>query len=257
MDGGDPKWGPGFSYWNTGMAGAQKIEQTPVPDFDYVSGFNIAIALDSLGRPHIAYQGLLHDADVLMYAYWSGSTWIVRNVVDYGVPAPAGGYHHSIAVDSSNNPHIAYYGSSADAYKYAQWDGSGWEISYIDAYDSVGWENIALALDKNNTPHVAYLCGYYGLKYAYKSGTQWVIQTVESSNSSTGYDCSIAVDKGGNVHISYYDDLNRDLKYAKMEWTSVTTPTAPQNPQASTGNGQVTLTWSALALMVDQLSQII
>jgi len=121
----------------------------------------------------------------------------------------------------------------------------------------VGWENIALALDKNNTPHVAYLCGYYGLKYAYKSGTQWVIQTVESSNSSTGYDCSIAVDKGGNVHISYYDDLNRDLKYAKMEWTSVTTPTAPQNPQASTGNGQVTLTWSALALMVDQLSQII
>jgi hypothetical protein len=62
-------------------------------------GADSSIAIDSLGRPHIAYAS---GYDV-MYASWDGSMWQKEVVYD------GGGGLVSLLLDGSDNPHIAFF----------------------------------------------------------------------------------------------------------------------------------------------------
>jgi hypothetical protein len=130
---------------------------------------------------------------------WSIQT--VDNNPTNGIP--------SIALDSKNNPHIAYCsrptGNIFDI-MYASWDGSKWIIENV----TCGRGIVSLVLDSNNNPHLTFDDQTGGhLLYAYRNSTSWNIQKVDDEGS----DASVALDSSGNPHVAYLGN-SMVLKYA-------------------------------------------
>ncbi len=120
----------------------------------------------------------------------------------------------SIALDASDNPHISYMDYPNYDLKYAYYDGSDWQIEYVDTGGDVVGYYISIALDGSDNPHISYFDGTNGdLKYAYYDGADWQIEAVDTEGA-VGYYTSIALDASDNPHISYQDYPNYDLKYA-------------------------------------------
>jgi len=131
--------------------------------------------------------------------------------------------YSSIALDSSNNAHISYYGASFGYLKYAEWNGSEWSTQTIDV--TVAFSSIAL--DSNDKPHISYVDVHryingsnYDLRYATWNGSvgihgqkMWNIQTIGNSGF-VGLYSSIALDSNNTPHITYYDGADGCLKYA-------------------------------------------
>ena len=175
----------------------------------------------------------------------SDTDWSVQ-VVDSSYRV---GKHNSLALDSSGYPHISYATFSENiALKYARWDGSSWQIEYVDgeSIENYAGCNNAIAIDSNNRPHIAYAGrkvspnGYEvrNLKYAYHDGTTWQTATVDADadiNPDASYSpLSIAVDSTNTPHISYYDyrhvnvtddgyDYFEDVRYATRNGTAWST----------------------------------
>ena len=127
------------------------------------------------------------------------------------------GYSTSLALDTSNNPHISYYDNISydnGDLKYAHYDGS-WHTETVDSGGVVG-SCTSLALDTSNNPHISYFDDSNDdLKYAYYDGS-WHTETVDNVGFF-GTTTSLALDTSDNPHISYYDYTNRDLKYAHYD----------------------------------------
>lgn len=165
-----------------------------------------SLALDSQGRPHIAY-----GSDSLYYARFDGAAWRLE-IVDPAVNLTGA----SLALDGDNHPHISYYDWFYDDLKYAYWTGSGWQIETIDTDGDVGFFN-CLALDSQGRPYISYRDRTnQDLKIARQTDTGWDIQTVDAMGDVGNY-ASLAVDSGDTAHIAYLDETNGDLKYAR--WT--------------------------------------
>jgi len=131
------------------------------------------------------------------------------------------GWWNSIKIDSSDNPHIAYYYENA-ALKYAYYDGNEWRKEVVDTDGIVGIF-VSLALDSNDNPHISYAKSNdnkdYDLKYAYFDGKDWHISFVETEGDVGSY-CSIAVDSKNRPHIAYYKEVDYytgELKYAHFD----------------------------------------
>ena len=133
----------------------------------------------------------------------------------------------SIALDSLDYPHIAYYPGRTGwgmELKYARWDGSIWLLETVDLITKPDWagEAASLALDSNGRPHISYLGnvgGSYCLKYALWTGTYWEIQVVDNSSGWVGEWSSLKLDSLEYPHISYYDRDSFCLKYAS--WNGI------------------------------------
>ncbi len=204
-------WGYYLGYWNSASGSAVVVDDGGI---ESNNGWQNSIALDSSGNPHISYEDR-GDPSHLKYAYWNGSSWNISTVAEM-----SGIYWEhrltSIAVDSNDRPHIAYY---QDGYKYLTWNGSSWTQKSIP-YQS-GYPSLALALDSKNIPHIALIHGNYDeLKYARLNGSSWAVQTIEDDS----YECDIALDNTGNAHISYAHDLPSVLKYATKTKVTVLSP---------------------------------
>ncbi len=178
-------------------------------------GWYTSIALDSNDNPHISYYDFFYNFD-LKYAKWTHSPsgkWIIQ-VVD---SAGDVGRHASIALDSNDNPHIAYFDYTNSDLKYAKWTGSIWNIETVDSASNVG-AYASMALDSNDNLHISYV-GNGILKYARLSGSTWSSEIVDAG-SRVSY-TSIALDSNDNPHISYQDYIpNYDLKYAMWNGTA-------------------------------------
>jgi hypothetical protein len=174
-----------------------------------------SLAIDSQGRPHIAY----YDSNFLMlrYAVKTGTTW-TPTAIDSG----DAGYNPSLALDASDLPRIAYYDKGNENLKYAYYDGTNWGKETVDggspAYETVG-KYSSLAIDSAGRPHIAYYDYSMGtLKYARWDGSQWAIETIIDPDGSYDYGvgCSLHLDALDVPHIAYYDSANGDLKYAVL-----------------------------------------
>ncbi|OGD74813.1 MAG: hypothetical protein A2Y64_00400 [Candidatus Coatesbacteria bacterium RBG_13_66_14] len=113
------------------------------------------------------------------------------------------GWYSSLAIDSSDHPHIAYHCYSDESLKYARWDGSDWHIETVDDDGSTGY-CCALALDSHDWPHIAYYrsTGDNTLKYAHWNGSAWVIEDLYTDGVQAI--CDIAVDSHDCPHILFH-----------------------------------------------------
>jgi hypothetical protein len=112
-----------------------------------------SLAFDSYGNPHISYYAQGANG-CLRYASKSGGTWTIEIADNPGTGRDVGQYT-SLALDSSNNPHISYFDSSYDDLKYATKSGGTWTKTTVDSAGDVG-EYTSIALDSNDRPHISY-----------------------------------------------------------------------------------------------------
>ncbi len=121
---------------------------------------------------------------------------------------------HSLRLDSSGHPHIAYGG---DNLYYAWFDGVAWQSEIVDSSLLAGY-TASLVLSSNDIPHIAYfvMTPLEELRYAYKDTSGWHIITVDTIDSYGS--CSLDLDAAGNAHISYYG--NSSLNYAVQDGSS-------------------------------------
>jgi PKD repeat protein len=130
------------------------------------------------------------------------------------------GWHTSIALDSSDNPHISYMDFGGPGFlNYAHWDGLTWSRETVDSAGDVGLYT-SIAMDTFDRPHISYWDGGNSdLKYARWNGVDWNIEIVDSTGI-VGACTSIALDTSNRPHISYWDGGNRVLKYAHWNGTA-------------------------------------
>jgi hypothetical protein len=171
--------------------------------FDKLS--NRSAAYDSAGTLHVAYGGEhLYYGTFSPAGLWSGE--IVDQ--DYNV-----GWHASLALDSSELPHIIYQSSSADSYFYAYKLGGNWQIEALP-YGSV--LEPSLELDSGDQPCVSFFDGQTDdLVFGCKFGSSWAFETVDSEGI-VGAGSSLTLDADNDAHIAYLDESNNCLKYAEF-----------------------------------------
>ncbi|TFG68999.1 MAG: hypothetical protein E4H27_07485 [Anaerolineales bacterium] len=193
------------------------------PDLVSAGRYN-SLKLSSTGKPRIAYYiSNIMGIDSLWYAkYVGGGTGNCGgndyrcDIVDDGEQM---GKYASLALDSSDQPHIAYHDGANDALMYAHYNGS-WLTRRIIPVSSSSGKYASLVVDTHNgdLPHIAHYNSSSGmLEYAvYVGGNEgncgmsntlkyeWQCDAID--NIGTGTDpkgVSIAVDGSGYPIIAY------------------------------------------------------
>ncbi|MCK5116831.1 MAG: T9SS type A sorting domain-containing protein [Candidatus Aegiribacteria sp.] len=140
---------------------------------------NTSLTLSGEGVPHISYNA----GNEVRYSYWTGSGWHIETLdaCDSG----SFGWGTSIALDSADQPHIAYCLVDEDYLMYASWNGSDWQYELIDTLPSyiLRRGDPDLVLDTLDRPHISYWAGYpdHDLRYAWNDGTG-ISQGYEEAN---------------------------------------------------------------------------
>ena len=128
-----------------------------------------SLALSGEGVPHISYNA----GNEVRYTYWTGSQWHIETVdaCDSG----SFGWGTSIALDSEDQPHIAYCLVDEDYLMYASRSGTDWQYELVDTLPDYYFYrgDPDLVLDTLDRPHIAYWAGYpdHDLRYAWNDGT--------------------------------------------------------------------------------------
>jgi hypothetical protein len=200
-----------------------------------VGAYN-SMVLDSNNHPHIVYgyYSYLHDMDVITprYAHWNGTAWQISEVdINTHIAGPDRDVSPlSIAVDSSNIPHISYgaklfwdgsnwSGSSLHDLWYATLNGTTWELTEVDTSDEAGRFN-SIAVDSNDYPHISYgEQDSKDLKYAAYDGSNWSLTTVDSA-AYVDQGNSIAIGSNDYPQIAYYDGSDGIGKLASWDGSS-------------------------------------
>ena len=172
-------------------------------------GALLALALDSADHPHLCYYD--YDTRTLNYVTHNGIAWQFDTVDDVSYS----GQNCSIAIDSSDRPHISYRDLSL---LYAHHDGTAWQITTVDD-DFFAGSSSSLALDSNDMPHIGYddwAVPDHDLRYAYFTGHSWWIEVIEVIAETRRFEeASLALDVANRPHIGYWDSGTNDvLKYA-------------------------------------------
>ena len=186
---------------------------TEVVDSQEVNGLSPSLAVDSLGRPRIAY---FNDSEVagnlsVRYAAWDGSAWQIEPVeatrtrdVDQGV---------AIALGGGDEPHLAYVHS--EGIHYAVRGESAWQVESIEAREA---SRVDILLDAAGRPHITYdvpvdFWPNRDVRYMVKNSS-WTVQVV--SHNSSGFGSSIARSRHGHWAIAFGDLMSLGLlQYAR------------------------------------------
>jgi hypothetical protein len=182
-----------------------------------------SIAIDGVGRIHISYISTYSGTGTyynLKYFTNASGSWTSKTIDSSGYILAT-----SLAVDSSNNAHIAYYNWTTDDLKYATGTySSTWSPIIVDSGGAVG-NYPAIAVDNTGRAHISYYdTTNTSLKYATNvvGMVGWYTMTLDNTGSAGRYN-SIAVDSLQRPHISYDATINKngtaitELRYATKD----------------------------------------
>jgi hypothetical protein len=187
-----------------------------------VRRFN-ALALDNAGRPHVAYYTYGPYPPSLKHAYRDGNDWQVQIIVDSGPDAEG----VSLALDSSQNPHLFYLTTSiitGTFFEYARWDGAEWQIETLDYSSSKDLPRMSggvrLALDESNNVHAAYYEPRFSdLRYL-TWAPNWQIRALPESGTIRTPSLDLSERPvGGSItpYLGYYNQTSGQIKVASWE----------------------------------------
>ncbi|MBN1425929.1 T9SS type A sorting domain-containing protein [Candidatus Fermentibacteria bacterium] len=204
---GDREDGPG-SYLGYAARDAAGWHLAMVDSAGDTGGFP-CLAMDGLGRPHIAYHANEWAPGSLRYAVCDEGSWLIETIEVPETP----GVGLSLAVDSYDYPHLSYVDGVNGALMYVYFDGIIWDRQVVDGQGRAGMHN-SIVLDAQDHPHIAYYDERtHDLKYARLDGITWFTEVVDSIGSVGQY-CSLALDEAAVPNISYQDATTPSLKHA-------------------------------------------
>lgn len=153
------------------------------------------LKLDSKDKPHIVWSQYEDDVPNISYIKWNGKEWVNAWNKAYPQYSPVicktekACKSPSMAIDSSDNPHVAWTESEPMGFsriQYARWNGEKW-VSYKDAlFSNKGCEvsnsenssyTPSLVLDDKDAPHMAFVShakGNIGICYIKLENRKWV-----------------------------------------------------------------------------------
>lgn len=158
---------------------------------------NVALALDSDGRPHISYFYYTGAGGPdLRYARWDGSEWRIEAV---DIPGRVG-YGNTMALDADGHAHIAYieYDWVDAELRYAHNKDGLWRYERVDS--AIWWIGTSLALDDSGAPHISYTAADSSVRYANLAATGWQTTTV----SANGWASALTLDAAAQPHVIFF-----------------------------------------------------
>jgi hypothetical protein len=197
-----------------------------------------SLAIDLLNNIHISY---IDSAGNLGYAHWNtfDSTWNIDNTIVLDAILET-----SIAIDSSNNPHIALIYSNADHWvgyikKSGVWPGAengAWLAILEDVYSGVlvRSELVKIAIDQSDFVHIVF-SDYDNNEVNYANNVSgWDNDIIDISVSIEASGTSIKIDQSGYARIGYGLKTQNSLKQATatgnifpISWTIKVLDSAP------------------------------
>lgn len=158
----------------------------------------------------------------MRYFVLEGGNWISETVVTSStIP--------SLALDSSNTPHVSYTYNEGPMVKYAIRSGATWVTETVE----YGVEAL-LALDSSDIPHVLYWgVGGQGIKYAYRSGGGWQKEAIGLYSGQIAGLISFAPDNSAALHIAYNASEDDSLAHGVRQdavWVTKTVEVSATTP---------------------------
>ncbi|MCP4632117.1 MAG: hypothetical protein GY855_04260 [candidate division Zixibacteria bacterium] len=134
------------------------------------------------------------------------------------------GQHCKLAIDSEDNPHIAYFDADFQDLRYAYYNNGTWTVEIVDSIGDAG-RDCSIALDSQDVPHISYQHEYLGyhwsLKYATLTDTGWykiiLDCPMDTSIGEIGEFSSIEINNDGYPCISYLQDNPDEIKYMYLD----------------------------------------
>jgi hypothetical protein len=193
--------------WNQGVWELKTI------DPDRGSGKFNSLAIDSLGRPHVAYCNVRHENSSLRYAHWDGKSWNNEILEGAGLP---GTYRQAalLLLDKHDTPHIAYSDALNQIVKYAAKVNGKWQIEVVEPIGRIAFpDRNGIDLDERGNPYISYYDGQTGiLKVAYRNGGRWISEIVD--RDFAGYTSSLQIN-AGIIWITYSGGPGGGLRFAR------------------------------------------
>ncbi len=157
----------------------------------------------------------------VLYNYCWGTVWERQAADSSGSDL---GEYCDLALDSQDNPHIAYYDWVFLDLRYAYYENGAWHIEIVDSVGKTG-KYCSIALDAQNRPHISYWLDYLGdypsLGYAVRTDTGWA-KTIVDTGRDTTYEVDdvftgIVINSQGYPEISYARRYPSQIMYAYQD----------------------------------------
>jgi hypothetical protein len=159
--------------WHAKGKGLNWSDYECVDPDEWIRCSTSCLKCDSSGRLHLSYLRIVQEGVFISYSLYyacrDNSGWH-EELVDNHTSE-----YHSLSLDPSGMPHIAYFGSeppNAQELKYAYKDATGWHIEYVKedfGYTISPNHIVSLAVDSSCRPHIS--CdSNFGLLYGTRVG---------------------------------------------------------------------------------------
>jgi hypothetical protein len=216
-------------FWNGKYWELHMVDRQPG------SGKFNSMAVDSTGKPHIAYANVKSEYMGLRYASWNGNDWTSETLE--GAKEPVGIWSVALAMDEKDTPHIAYTDVSHRLVKYATRKNGQWQLEVVGGIRVPGLpDRNGIALDDQGNPYISYYDAGEGvLRVATRRNGSWYAEAL--TNDFSGFTSSVQI-RDGMLWVAFADDAGRALKVARrpLDQTppAVSGPPVPLPPAAIT-----------------------
>jgi hypothetical protein len=185
-------------------------------DTSYEYGGNSSIEVDSTGIIHVLHRYLDSSVgSIFNHSQNTSGSWSHTKIAESSSKNNLV-FDHSVAIDSSDNLHIAYYNYTSSAYSldYSYYSAEAWQTETTQTLSSSSYYDVSLVeVNQNLTVAIGAPSSTLGLSLFSGSLGSW--NANESLNSADVRNAKIIKDSNGNLHIAYsLKTAQTDLYYA-------------------------------------------